>query len=171
MTTDQTPDSDQQRYTITEAAKRLGISREALRLRIRRGRVLASKSGGQWYVYLPVDTPVSEADTAPDTSTVTDQGAIVANLRDELDYARAEITRLWSALEVRDRELERKDAIILALAQRPALPAPAPSDRSTVEGPPAEGVGETVAHRLEHLLTDAAATARPRPWWRRWLRG
>jgi hypothetical protein len=143
MSPDTTADSDQARYTMTEAAARLGISREALRLRIRRGRVLASKSGGQWHIYLPADTPVNGADTPSDTtahtSTDSDRAELVAALREELEHARGEIARLWSALGVRDRELERKDAIILALAQRPALPAgsiePQPTTEARTESP------------------------------------
>ena len=125
MTTPSTPDADLPHYTITEAAKRLGISREALRLRVRRGRVLASKSNGQWYVHLPAEGADTDPDRSPDQTPDLDQGAIVTTLREDLEHARDEITRLWAALEVRDRELERKDAIIMALAQRPALPSPA----------------------------------------------
>jgi excisionase family DNA binding protein len=161
MTTDQTPDSDH-RYTITEAAQRLGISREALRLRIRRGRVLATKSGGQWYVHLPPDTGADgRADSDPDTTADTDQGERVAELREELGHARAEINRLWSALAVRDRELERKDAIILALSQRPALPAP-------------QGLGERAGEGATMPVEAAETGEKPpvpsRPWWKWWAR-
>jgi len=121
MTPDQTPDSDQGRYTITEAAVRLGISREALRLRIRRGKVLSAKSGGVWYVYLPADT---RADSTPDMTPDSDQGALMAQLHGDLAEARGEIGRLWEELQTRRLENERKDAIILALSQRPALPEP-----------------------------------------------
>ncbi len=160
MTMDQTTDGDQARYTITEAAQRLGISREALRLRIRRGRVLASKSGGLWYVYLPADTPVSEADNpldmTGDTSTNSDQGALVVQLQGDLADARGEVARLWEELQSRRLENERKDAVILALSQRPALPAPRAE-------PPAE---TPTAPRAE-----AAQSPAWRPWWRRWLGG
>src|SRR3712207_2859750 len=78
MTTLSTPDHDLPRYTITEAAKRLGISREALRLRVRRGRVLASKSNGQWYVHLPAEGADTDPDMSPDQTPDVDQGGVVA---------------------------------------------------------------------------------------------
>ena len=156
MITPPTPDADLPRYTITEAARRLGISREALRLRVRRGRVMASKSGGQWYVHLPAEEADTDPVMPPDQTPDNDQRAIVTVLREDLEHAREEITRLWVALEVRDRELERKDAIIMALAQRPALPSPADQPE-----PPATMPAEAPE--------SAVAPSRPKGWLRRLL--
>lgn len=156
MTTEPTSDTDLQRYTITEAAQRLGISREALRLRVRRGRVVATKSDGQWYVHLPTEGADIDPDMPPVQTPVTDQGVLVGELREALEHARGELTRVWAALEVRDREIERKDAIIMALAQRPALPSPTPE-------PAAE---------MPHSGAESAVTPPVRwPWWRRLLGG
>ncbi len=46
-------DPGQERVTLTEAALHLGVSRDALRLRLRRGKLAAVKVDGVWYVDLP----------------------------------------------------------------------------------------------------------------------
>jgi len=64
----QTSDMDNtsgQGWTLTEAAARLGVSREALRKRVVRGRIPAHKDeNGVWLVDLP--TPDNRADMSPD---------------------------------------------------------------------------------------------------------
>jgi len=66
----QTPDMDDtsgQGWTLTEAAERLGVSREALRKRVVRGRIPAHKDeNGVWLVDLP--TPDNRADKSPDVA-------------------------------------------------------------------------------------------------------
>jgi hypothetical protein len=146
-------DSVLDRLDIPTAAERLGISVEALRKRIARRQVAAVKEDGRWYVLL---------DTRPDT--VRDNGtaqsrtgqAAVDNVQDEsrtgpdesglrelVDVLKAEVEHLRHELEIRNGELQRKDTIIMALAQRAALPAP------------------------EQRPEPAPAPAPPRPWWMR----
>jgi hypothetical protein len=113
------------------------------------------------------------ADTDPDMTPDSDQGAVVAELREALTHARGEISRLWSALETRDRELERKDAIILALAQRPALPSPADMGEGTVPQGVGEGPGEGSAATMPRSGPERPVSQReapePPPWYRRWF--
>ena len=68
--------------TIDEAARLLGISREAVRKRIKRGTLKAKKDkSGRWAVEVPDDIP----DTGQDTSS-----KLVQVLQDEINYLREE---------------------------------------------------------------------------------
>ncbi len=93
------------RVGITEAAKTLGISKDAVRKRIARGTLQADKDEtGRWMVDLPEDE---------DTGQTSE---VVQILREEVAFLR--------------RELERKDTILLSMTQRlPELPDRADPDR------------------------------------------
>jgi hypothetical protein len=94
-----------QRLPLTEAAKVLGITREAARKRVQRGTLHGWKENGCWIIELD-DT----ADAVED-----DQGGQVAEI---VGVLRDENKRLWD-------ELQRKDSIIMALTQKiQALPEP-----------------------------------------------
>jgi hypothetical protein len=97
--------------TIPEAAVKLGVSEGAIRKRIKSGGLGASKGAdGRWYVVLSTDRQPDE-DGVPVSTTAQD--SLVAELREQVDYLR--------------RENERKDSIIMTLAQRlPELPAHTP---------------------------------------------
>ncbi len=65
--TSEMDDTSGQGWTLTEAAERLGVSREALRKRVVRGRIPAHKDeSGVWLVDLP--TPDRGADMSPDVA-------------------------------------------------------------------------------------------------------
>src|SRR3954465_11248346 len=112
-----------ERLSVSEAALRLGITPDAVRQRIRRGTIKYEKTkDGRYYVYL----------TPQDTRHDGVQNALVDRLMDENAFLR--------------RELERKDAILMTLAQRiPELeappepresPVPASGDRGNGDVPP-----------------------------------
>src|SRR5215212_2014516 len=94
------------RLTVSEAAKRLEVSTEAIRQRIRRGTIeYEQDEDGKYYVYLHstegVENPVHNNDA----------------LQDHIDTLKRE-------LELRNEELRRKDHIIAALTERiPAIQA------------------------------------------------
>ena len=103
--------------SITEAARALGVTREAIRQRIRRGRIHAAKIDGQWYVEL--DCPristghmlgVDSAPVPPNTQP------------DSVPYSTF-VTQLQGEIAFLREEVRRKDAIIARFAERlPALP-------------------------------------------------
>jgi excisionase family DNA binding protein len=139
---------------ISEAAERLGITVEAVRQRIRRGKLEAYKDQtGCWQIVLPPPT----ADQEPVPHAVGDEyttlyGRMVGQLESEVEFLRGELERTreqWS------EESRRKDLIIAELAKRiPALPS---GNNHTPEAtPPSE--------------TSPAAPA-PRPWWKFWSPG
>lgn len=105
--------------TVKEAATVLGLSREGVRKRLQRGTLSGRKTGMSWTVFLPAgprmrDTStVQEQDTGQNGPTEDGTPALVEALKAQVEYLQ--------------RENERKDTIIMALAQRvPQLPAPAP---------------------------------------------
>ena len=118
---------------LIEAAGRLGLSENALRIRIRRGLVAAHKRDGRWYVIVPdqvdqsADESRDQSDSGDDRSTTSQ--ATSQDRTDELIAAqRNEIEFLREQLDQRSRELaaERERADILhreALGQIQALTA------------------------------------------------
>lgn len=112
-----------QRHTVKEAADELGITVDAVRGRIRRGTLDSVKLDGVVYVLLDAtnrehqnDESATESADASRQATdqaglVADQSELVGELRSQIDWLR--------------REVERKDTIIMQMAQRiPELEAP-----------------------------------------------
>jgi len=127
-----------QRHTVQEAADELGITVDAVRGRIRRGTLDSVKLDGVVYVLLDatnrehqndesatesVDASRQVADqaglVADESGLVGDQSELVGDLRGQIDWLR--------------REVERKDTIIMQMAQRiPELEAP-PEPRESLQ--------------------------------------
>jgi hypothetical protein len=105
-----------QRVTVAEAAERLGISPEAVRMRIRRNQLEGDKERGRVYVLLDTDPTVDQ--TQPDTTAlISAKDETIATLQEQLEQANE-----------RDRENRR---IIAALTSRiPELSAPPPEEPS-----------------------------------------
>ena len=128
--TDQThPNAAQTRVTVAEAANILGLSAEAVRSRLQRGTLQGTKVDGTVYVLLDTDqtrpnTDESAAQTSAQTHLDGDQTEFIASLQGQIEWLR--------------REVERKDTIIMTMAQRipelePASEAPE-SPTATSEG-------------------------------------
>jgi hypothetical protein len=113
---------------IGQAARILGTTPAALRKRIRRGTLAATKRAGLWYVTLPGtsrQTGRRTEDAGPDTERPTGQpgdSPLVDTLRDEVQWLR--------------RENERKDMIIAAFAGRLPELLPADTVAAHTEAPP-----------------------------------
>jgi excisionase family DNA binding protein len=136
------PDASE-RLTVAEAARRLGVSQDAVRKRIKRDTIgYVRHDDGRVYVYLdPSETPQA-----------TDQ----VGVQDRTDALIAELQDRVRSLEEANRENRR---IIAALTQRiPEIEAPrespTPSDSPGPTPTPTEASGEP-----------QEPTARP--WWRR----
>ena len=117
------------RVTVQEAARRLGISQDAVRQRIRRSSMRYDKDDkGRVYVYLdPTNTrPTPVHDVPPDTvHDASRNNELVTELRNRIQFLEAELAD-------RKEESRRKDHIIAALTQRiPELePASEPQEYS-----------------------------------------
>lgn len=107
---DQTgPERDQtvRRRTVSEAAELLGITAEAVRTRIKRGKLESVKEGGTVYVLLRVDQTGSNADP---TVKGQDQTGIVGELRDRVAYLEIQVEE--------EREARRRADTIIAQLSR-----------------------------------------------------
>src|SRR5215213_10476084 len=67
------PTTNQQRLTVHDAARRLGISEDAVRMRVKRGTLSADKEGGRLYVLLDIEPTT---DRTPDRT-----GELIEELR------------------------------------------------------------------------------------------
>jgi hypothetical protein len=149
---------------LKTAAVELGVTSEAIRRRAKRG-TLPSEKGedGLLYVWVPdvSDTgPHGVSDSGSHAGTHDqDQGArlpeaLLERFEDENIFLRQELERLH-------RELERKDAILLTMAQRiPELEA-APEPRESPQTP-SEQQGNGTVHPED-------GGADKRSWWRRFF--
>ncbi len=142
------------RMTVAQAAQALGISAEAVRQRVRRGKLPTEKSE-DGTVFVLVDAERTRTDTQGTGGGTTDKVFIEAYLA----HALSEIRFLREELATRNEELRRKDHIIAAFAERiPELEAP-PEARESAE-PRSEGSTPTEQK-------GAAQETTSRPWWRR----
>jgi predicted ArsR family transcriptional regulator len=110
QTTDHTP------FTIADAADRLGLSSEAIRMRLKRGTLNGAKVDGRWVVYLGTHEQATEQQPTTDhTPTEHDQTALVAAKDETINAQREEIAFLRHAIEQQRRdqtaERERFDVI------------------------------------------------------------
>jgi hypothetical protein len=162
-----------------EAARRLGITTEAIRKRIARGSLEGWRRGRRWFVVIPDDAgpadetprpdatahPTSDVRSRPDTppdATAHDRTpdggpAGQSGDREELALLREVVGVLRDELEARRREVQQLHTL-LAQAQTRISALPAPIDAT-------------------EFVPEAAPTAEPapapppadrRPWWRFW---
>src|SRR5215218_3806122 len=104
--TNRDPTMNQQRLTVHDTALRLGISEDAVRMRVKRGKLSADKEGGRLYVLLNLE-PTSEP--TPDR---TDE--LIEELKDRvhrLEY------QLDQEREARTEERRRQDTVIAQLSR------------------------------------------------------
>jgi len=158
------PESVSTTVPIAEAAARLGVTIDAVRKRIQRGKMVGHKTDNGWVVVW------TEPDSRPDIvpTVVQDDSGVVDALRDSLARQQEEIEFLRRQVEESDRqhavEIERRDILLRqALGLIPALPV-AMSRAEPQETHPT-GQGEAIAPDMTLDTSQGDA----RPWWRRWF--
>jgi predicted RNase H-like nuclease (RuvC/YqgF family) len=151
--------TDRRRLTVPQAAEALGVTVDAVRGRIRRGKLVAEHDSGAVYVW--IDAP--EENDGPQQSATSqrpssDQAERIEDLREQVAYLREQLEQA----NERDRENRR---IIAALTSRiPAIEAPASPEAR--ESP--ETAEEQQGRGQPRPDTPGAQEAtQPRPWWRR----
>ena len=124
-------DDSVERLSVTEAAKRFGVTRDAIHKRIRMGSIEHEQSAdGRFYVY--VDTSTTAAHTSTDVSIDDRTDLLIAEMQDRI-----------RSLEEANRENRR---IIAALTSRfPAIEAPESLEPRSSEASP--GPSETPPER------------------------
>jgi excisionase family DNA binding protein len=150
------------RVTVGEAAALLGISKEAVRMRIRRGTLRSEKtdegSGARVYVWLDL--------AKPDLNV--DQDAV--HHADEGSGYRELIEQLRSEVEAWREEARRKDHIIAGLIER--LPPQLEGSSEPRESPESAPVVSEGEERAKPQPTAGGPQEdAQRPWWRRMFGG
>jgi hypothetical protein len=153
--------ADRRRLTVPQAAEALGVTVDAVRGRIRRGKLEAEHEAGAVYVW--IDAPDEDDRRGPSATgqrPSDDQSKRIEDLREQVAYLRDQLEQA----NERDRENRR---IIAALTSRiPAIEAPQEASREaaeTVEEAPERA--EPQPDRVE------AQEGSQRPWWRRFWGG
>jgi predicted transcriptional regulator len=123
--------TNQRGITVSEAAQALGITQEAVRMRIKRGTLRSEKRAGRVYVLLG-PRPTTER-TAEQPTDHTEE--LIATLREQLQaerQAHAEARRIIAGLVERIPQLEPP-------AEPPGAPSEATEQPGRVEPQPAVG--------------------------------
>ncbi len=148
-----------QRATLLEASQLLGISKGAVRQRVRRG-TLRSEKGEDGKVYVYVDPSTDDVHT---TDTHTEAGErYVGSLEDQVEYLR---TQLDQEREARTEERRRQDTIIAQLSQ--ANVEQARTIRELEPAPDASNPADYLEHE-ETLREDAGMETRTDEQRQRW---
>ncbi|MDP9357173.1 MAG: helix-turn-helix domain-containing protein [Chloroflexota bacterium] len=163
-------------HTITDAARLLGVSENAVRKRIRRGTLPAQKQGDRWLVAFPgqaadyssatidLASPTSGlagGQAAPTTGQASDLAAAItplADLIERLTRENRELAEAATTWQMRAGILEQQLKQLTAGGDTPT-DAPQASPFAPGEAQPA------------NVAPDPSASPRPAhaPWWRRWL--
>ena len=114
------PTVNQQRITVHDAARQLGISEDAVRMRVKRGTLEAEREAGRLYVLLD---SVPTTDPTPRTDDRTEE--LITELRDRVRSLEHQLDQERAA---RTEERRRADTVIAQLSAATAEQAP-PSGR------------------------------------------
>jgi hypothetical protein len=149
------PSPDLDRLTVAQAAEALNISQDAVRKRITRSTIPHDRDeSGRVFVYLAPSETVhkTDQDIQQDAASKTVQDAYIRSLENQIAFLQ--------------RELERKDGILLNLTERiPQLEAPSEARESpeTVEEERERGESPRSAVESQEVVQ--------RPWWKRIFTG
>jgi hypothetical protein len=108
---------DRKRVTVAEASEILGITAEAVRTRIKRGKLESIKDppvpGGTVYVLLQADQTRPDIDpTVKGQDLTTDQTELVETLREQVAYLQGVIATRDQELALRAEEIRRRDTAL-----------------------------------------------------------
>ena len=158
-----------QRVTVAEAARILGTSAEAVRMRVKRGSLKSTKIKNTVYVLLSPEqtgrTRYQTSRSGPATTNQTadqtdDRTALLESLRSQVEFLQEELKRRE---EVHVEENRRKDTIIAQLTQRiPELESPKEAPREPREG----HVTDSEEPDKDTAPPEQQGTSQRRSWWR-----
>ena len=150
--------ADRRRLTVPQAAEALGVTVDAVRGRIRRGKLKSEQHAGTVYVWL--DAPEEDDSRGPSETSHRPSDAQSERIED----FREQVAYLREQLEAERQAHAEARRIIAGLVERiPAIEAPqeVPESPETVEQQ--QGRGEP------HSATVVSQEGVQRPWWRRWF--
>jgi hypothetical protein len=152
------------RLLVRDAARILGISEDAVRMRVKRGTLEAEREGGRLYVLLTADPTTDPTETKTDP-TPLDITALTSAKDETISELRDRVTSLERSLEEEREARRRADTIIAQLTSRiPELPAA--SSQEARESPETA----TVEPERAEPRPGTEGTQEPaerRSWWRR----
>jgi predicted DNA-binding protein YlxM (UPF0122 family) len=160
-------DMSVERLSVMEAAEALGVTRDAIHKRIRRGTIEYEKGeDGRFYVY--VDTSTSRVDQSAYDSKDESKVEVLERL---IEGQQDRIAFLERELERRGDETVRLHQIVAGLTQANAqLAARVPELEAPQEAAEAAETVEEGPERAEpRSATGEAQEGVQRPWWRRLL--
>jgi excisionase family DNA binding protein len=138
------PGPTNQRVTVPEAAELLGITVEAVRMRIKRGTLRSERQGGRVFVLLGRGQPTDR----PDEPTTL-------------------ISEMRSRIQFLEDELQRKDAILLNMTEAMKALSPPTQEAPSDERESPETVEEEPERAEPRPEAPGAQEGAQRPWWRR----
>jgi hypothetical protein len=178
--TGQGPGEARRRVTVAEAAEILGITAEAVRTRIKRGRLDSIKEPpdrtGTVFVLLPTDLTGPNTDPAmkgQDQTTDQTHPQPLLEAKDEtIEELRDRVASLERQLDARQEEIRRRDILLANLVERvPQLEAPSEPRESPATSDPTRTPPDTSggAHgATEHREgQESQVGGEPRSIWRR----
>jgi hypothetical protein len=154
--------ADRRRLTVPQAAEALGVTVDAVRGRIRRGKLNSEQHAGTVYVWL--DAPEEEDSRGPSATShrpSDDQSERIEDFREQVVYLR----ELLQAERQAHAEARR---IIAGLVERiPALEAPQDSPPGGPQAPERAEQEQQGRGRPHSATGGAQEGVQQRPWWRR----
>lgn len=145
--------SEEPAVPLATAAAQLGITSEALRMRLKRGTARGEKRGTMWYVVLEAIRAAEQP--TEQLHAPTEQTELVVQLRSEVTYLRG-------ALE---REQAASEQLRVLLQQRLTPQLAAPLEGTAVRAP--ESLEKPPAGTAVQISSTANNQPR-RPWWKVW---
>jgi hypothetical protein len=148
------PEPTTRRATVSEAADIIGISAEAVRMRIRRGTLPSERHEGTVYVILDTDRTQRVGNVSSNVS---------GDRTDELlEALRGQVHDLRDQLQAeRQGHAEARRLLAAALERIPAIEAPSEARESP------QTVGDEPERAEPRPATGGAQDGVQRPWWRR----
>jgi hypothetical protein len=173
---------DRRRVTVAQAAEILGITAEAVRTRIKRGKLDSVKDPpgrtGTVYVLLEADQTGPNVDPTPQGQDQTEGQSrqderLIETLREQVAYLQGVVATRDRELEQRAEEIRRRDAALEREQQLTAMFADRlrelEAPREPREAP--ETVEEAPDRAEPRSATGGLHEDVRRPWWRRVLGG
>ena len=176
------PRQDKRRVTVAQASETLGITAEAVRTRIKRGKLDSIKEPpdrtGTVYVLLEADQtrpnvdPTLHGQDQTDDQTLQDE-RLIETLREQVAYLQGVIATRDRELEQRAEEIRRRDAALEREQQLAAIFADRLRELETPREPQdaPETVEEAPDRAEPRSATGGAQESVQRPWWRRMFGG
>jgi hypothetical protein len=147
--------ADRRRLTVPQAAEALGVTVDAVRGRIRRGKLKSEQHAGTVYVWL--DAPEEDDSRGPSATSHRPSDAQSERIED----FREQVAYLREQLEAERQAHAEARRIIAGLVERiPAIEAPQEASEAS----------ETVVEEPERAEPRPASGEAQEPAWRRWRR-